>query len=324
MRVATMLGTLVHHRPTSTTVKNSLEEIAELCLCKRFHRATQVDGVIREWTNLIVESSPRRQRRERLSSSAIVSQSGSTISRDAISPSSSPPSVTRSSTRSSASQTPGESVQNRPNAALFQHSHRSGLSSNVVSPPEAMPNSIGSSAAPRTHHTHGVTRRPITEVCGICRDAIHTPDDAVWCYAQCGQNIHRECWDLWTAEWLLQRRDSDAEEELPNCVFCRAPWVDPETPTSPEPVPTPSRTSSPPHTHNSHEATRKPITEECVICLNTIQNLDDAVWCRGQCGQNVHSHCWGRWSREHSSSRTTGIDMDIPPPCVFCRAPWVE
>jgi len=326
MRAARMLDTLACHPPTSTTVEDGLQEIAELCLCKRWHRGTQVEDIVTDWTDLIAESFPRRGRTEDLSYSSADSRTESTSSRYARSLAPSPESMTRISTRSAPSRTSeeaGESVQSRPNATLSQHSRHS---STGTSRSEDVPRSVESPHVSHTHHAHEVMRRPITEACGVCYEAIQTLEDAVWCRAECGQNIHRECWDLWSAEWHSQKSDSDVdEEEQPGCVFCRAPWVEAETTSSPEPAPMSSRTSSSTLTLAPPEVTRRHITDDCGICLDAIQNLDDAVWCRGQCGHNVHSHCWDRWSREHSSNRSAaGMNLDNPPTCVLCRAPWVD
>lgn len=313
-RATRMLDTLAYHPPTSTTVEDDLQEIAELCLCKRLHRGTQVEDIVTDWTDVIAESFLRRGRTEDLSYSSTGSRTESTSSRYARSLAPSPESLTRVSTRSASSRTSEESIQSRPNATPPQHSRHSSTST----PP--------SEDVPHINHTHEVMRRPITDACGVCYEAIHSLEDAVWCRAECGQNIHRECWDLWSAEWHSQRSDANTdEEEQPSCVFCRAPWVEAEATSSPEPEPMSSRTSSSTHTHSPHEVTRRPITDDCVICFDAIQNLEDAVWCRGQCGHNVHSHCWGRWSREHSSNRSAaGMNVDTPPTCVLCRAPWVD
>jgi hypothetical protein len=82
---------------------------------------------------------------------------------------------------------------------------------------------------------HRVVRKPITEDCGVCYEPICCPDDAVWCRAQCGQNIHRGCFKEWRGQSLRQaeeRRMDYGEEgeeeednsEVVNCVFCRARW----------------------------------------------------------------------------------------------------
>jgi hypothetical protein len=44
-------------------------------------------------------------------------------------------------------------------------------------------------------------------------------------------------------------------------------------------------------------AQRQPIAPdtECGICLEPILRAEDAVWCRGTCGQNLHTECFDEW-----------------------------
>jgi hypothetical protein len=77
---------------------------------------------------------------------------------------------------------------------------------------------------------HRIKRKPITDDCCICYEPICCLDDAVWCRAQCGQNVHRECFRDWRVHSLdeAQKRRMDYREEdnleVVNCVFCRARW----------------------------------------------------------------------------------------------------
>lgn len=99
------------------------------------------------------------------------------------------------------------------------------------------------------------------------------------------------------------------------------------TPTPSVPVPSPCPSSK-------HSARRKPITENCGICYESICCPEDAVWCRAQCGQNVHRTCFGKW-RKHCLIRaanrgpTAGDDQGLEPErmlevvkCTYCRAKW--
>jgi hypothetical protein len=47
-------------------------------------------------------------------------------------------------------------------------------------------------------------------VCAAAQEAV------VWC-ATCGNNVHAECFRLWSAQRARQGAD-------PVCVFCRSPW----------------------------------------------------------------------------------------------------
>jgi hypothetical protein len=61
---------------------------------------------------------------------------------------------------------------------------------------------------------------------------------------------------------------------------------------------------------------RKPTDGECPICY---MDLDEArnklVWCRSQCGHNLHKSCFDQWA---AASRTAGKQVR----CVYCRSPW--
>lgn len=345
-KAARMLDSLAYQRPESDLVRDTLDEIAELCLCKRWHRDRQVDDIVMQWNNIITEFFPTAQRRGRESFSSTVSSTISISSRYdrslAPSPSSAP--MTRVSvTVPSTLRTSAGSVQTDPWDALSWNSHTWSTARSLPETPELR----SPQAVPHIYPIRAVTRRPITENCVICEEEIRSPEDAVWCRAQCGKNIHSECWGVWRAEWLMQIIASDADEEQQLCcVACRAPWVEASftwaelisslsrnpTPTSTSPlsrIPTPTSTlsliSTSTHSHHSHEVTRRPITGECGICFDEIQSLDDAVWCRRQCGQNVHRGCWNRWSNEQRSrAMDTGMDLDLLLRCVFCRAQWDE
>ncbi|KAI5813942.1 hypothetical protein BZA77DRAFT_250886, partial [Pyronema omphalodes] len=65
---------------------------------------------------------------------------------------------------------------------------------------------------------------------------------------------------------------------------------------------------------------RKPISAEdpCPICFSeiTTEELEneELLYCKAQCGANVHKECFGFWRR------TKGADVT----CVLCRQPWIE
>jgi hypothetical protein len=50
---------------------------------------------------------------------------------------------------------------------------------------------IESATRPRT-----VQRKPIQD-CYVCMERIEGAEDAVWCRKACGQNVHRECFEIW-------------------------------------------------------------------------------------------------------------------------------
>jgi hypothetical protein len=40
--------------------------------------------------------------------------------------------------------------------------------------------------------------------------------------------------------------------------------------------------------------------------------LDDILWCKGACGQNIHRACFEQWARSKPGQVK----------CVYCRTPW--
>lgn len=67
----------------------------------------------------------------------------------------------------------------------------------------------------------------------------------------------------------------------------------------------------------SSKGKQKPLEgNECPICLEDFESSDKnkVVFCKGQCGNNIHGVCWEQYKTTISGT----------PPCVFCRADWVE
>lgn len=114
---------------------------------------------------------------------------------------------------------------------------------------------------------------------------------------------------------------------------------------TPEMIQSPSRPSrSSTSERNASRATtyplsprRKPLTDPCFVCMEHIALPDDAVWCRAQCGQNVHRACFNEWrthclatyDRQHSRATTGNQNANNGElarlrsvKCMFCRTPW--
>jgi len=153
---------------------------------------------------------------------------------------SSAPTSPESFTASSDLPTPPATPSQQSNASIRAVSPSSSTSSHSrhgsrIEPESAAPLTPPATPCPQPHR---VTRKPITEDCGICYERICCPDEAVWCRAQCGQNIHRECFAEWRQGCLRRaeesRMDDDESEEEEDreqaglkavkCVFCRTPW----------------------------------------------------------------------------------------------------
>jgi hypothetical protein len=54
---------------------------------------------------------------------------------------------------------------------------------------------------------------------------------------------------------------------------------------------------------------------ECPICCCEIEPDEGTVWCRGQCGGNLHTKCFDTWQKHVGAAKTT---------CPYCRIPWWE
>ncbi|PYH41846.1 RING finger protein [Aspergillus saccharolyticus JOP 1030-1] len=59
---------------------------------------------------------------------------------------------------------------------------------------------------------------------------------------------------------------------------------------------------------------RKPIEGDCPICFMEFEpEMEDIVWCRAACGNNIHKTCFQQWV---ATQQTQGLR------CVYCRSPW--
>lgn len=71
-----------------------------------------------------------------------------------------------------------------------------------------------------------------------------------------------------------------------------------------------------------HDKNRKPTEGDCPICFSALVDEAsgsweaDVVYCRAQCGQNLHKECFEIWARTKQSS--TGGQVT----CPMCRTPW--
>eukprot|EP00742_Colponemidia_sp_Colp-10_P013003 GILJ01014656.1.p1 GENE.GILJ01014656.1~~GILJ01014656.1.p1 ORF type:complete len:320 (+),score=26.53 GILJ01014656.1:626-1585(+) len=74
-----------------------------------------------------------------------------------------------------------------------------------------------------TEDVEGVKQRPLEgEECPICFEPFTTGEAVVWCRAQCGSNLHRDCFNRWR-----QQKGANV-----TCPFCRARWRDEGTQSS--------------------------------------------------------------------------------------------
>ncbi|KAI2605336.1 uncharacterized protein GGS25DRAFT_524851 [Hypoxylon fragiforme] len=73
------------------------------------------------------------------------------------------------------------------------------------------------SRAPPIIESPDQNRKSLDDDCPICFSPFED-DDAVYCRATCGQNIHRACFEMWAATKRKSARDTVT------CPMCRTPW----------------------------------------------------------------------------------------------------
>ncbi|KXJ90534.1 hypothetical protein Micbo1qcDRAFT_234479 [Microdochium bolleyi] len=71
----------------------------------------------------------------------------------------------------------------------------------------------------------------------------------------------------------------------------------------------------------AHDKNRKAIEGDCPICFTAFEDGsggdgEDLVFCRAQCGQNLHRECFEMWARTKRSSARDAVT------CPMCRTPW--
>ncbi|KAK4125366.1 hypothetical protein N657DRAFT_550665, partial [Parathielavia appendiculata] len=60
---------------------------------------------------------------------------------------------------------------------------------------------------------------------------------------------------------------------------------------------------------------RKPVNGDCPICFCELEG-EAVVWCRAECGQNVHKGCFETWA---ATKRKQGAGEVT---CPYCRSVW--
>lgn len=61
---------------------------------------------------------------------------------------------------------------------------------------------------------------------------------------------------------------------------------------------------------------RKPTDGECPICYMDLDpEHNKLVWCKSQCGHNLHKSCFDQWAASQRGKEVR---------CVYCRTPWQQ
>jgi len=64
----------------------------------------------------------------------------------------------------------------------------------------------------------------------------------------------------------------------------------------------------------SKSGNRKPTDGECPICYMDLDPENNKlVWCKSQCGHNLHKSCFDQWAASQRGQEVR---------CVYCRSPW--
>ncbi|KIX00122.1 uncharacterized protein Z518_10259 [Rhinocladiella mackenziei CBS 650.93] len=59
---------------------------------------------------------------------------------------------------------------------------------------------------------------------------------------------------------------------------------------------------------------RKSTDGECPICYMDLDEMHNRlVWCKSQCGHNIHKSCFDQWAASQGDKKVC---------CVYCRTPW--
>ncbi|KAA8903174.1 hypothetical protein FN846DRAFT_954388 [Sphaerosporella brunnea] len=62
-------------------------------------------------------------------------------------------------------------------------------------------------------------------------------------------------------------------------------------------------------------AGQKPLDQDpCPVCFCPFEKGEQVVWCKAQCGSNIHKSCFMQWKKTRPEAVT----------CVMCRQPWQE
>ncbi|KAF3759911.1 hypothetical protein M406DRAFT_358645 [Cryphonectria parasitica EP155] len=87
-----------------------------------------------------------------------------------------------------------------------------------------MDNAPGTTTAEGGSDHKDNNRKPVEGDCPICFEEMKSSpgkEQLVWCKAACGQNIHRQCFEMWAA--TKRQAGGGAAAQIP-CPYCRSSW----------------------------------------------------------------------------------------------------
>jgi hypothetical protein len=277
-----------------------LSNLAELTLCPRWHRKpgySQVESMKRKWWSIIIFAYPEPLLTRPIS---VTSSTSERLSRNtrSVSGSTSSTSASRSLPTPPASPSPAPRLRSVTSASVVMR--RPTLTANHTST-EPLRSRTDSTARQRA--SSSVSASPSVRSTATPAALLTPPQSPRQAPAQTRNENSSTSSDATvpaavTTPPPTHRRTSRSQgTELSNV---RLPLT-PERPIRPTPC--------------THSSRRKTITDECPVCNDDMHCLDDAVWCRSQCGTNIHRNCFALW-------RQACLDREAIVTCVFCRAPW--
>lgn len=74
-----------------------------------------------------------------------------------------------------------------------------------------------------------------------------------------------------------------------------------------------------------HQSRRRSTrAEDCIICYDSLSS-GKLVWCKGNCGINLHAACWAMHKDAFLKARYSGErDISDEIVCLICRKPWLN
>ncbi len=199
--------------PQSQRLDGKLEGLASRLLCKRWHQ-DQAAQMKRQWLHEIenyraAETARREEPGRTANNEPNGEESGQQTIQDpdtsnqqeAVLQEPNHQENSSSTTSSSDERTtpaPDGPIREQPVTPRIEVANEGESEEHVLEPPTQQ--------QPQEQPLHTHDRRPIEGDCSICYEDLNSDTPTVWCRAQCRQNIHADCIDLWHASLEAEDR----------------------------------------------------------------------------------------------------------------------
>jgi hypothetical protein len=343
-----ILATLPSIVQDEEELDRSLYKLAALCICKnrRVGHQSQQGSVVAEWTEIIGIEAARLQRSSQRQRSGTtnagrtdtLTTAASTVTRTESVPVGplfrrlqQPPAGLSANSTTSSTATLYEIV---PSPTITSSSARPAA---PALPPTGSETNNHSHTT-HDHHEHGTIAQANGDECSIC---LEPPSDAQ--RTPCGHIFCRTCITAWLDSHptcptdrqslsidQLVSLSTSTEEDDRTCSICYEELTDPQqTPcghiyckscidswlVSHSTCPM-DRRALQASDLTPVDLRRKPIEGDCLICYESLTSghSGEVVYCRAECGQNLHRLCLEGWTRARYGRAS----------CPFCRADWQD